>query len=106
LGFIEIFEIGIYQALWNFGIPILSILVWLCVVVGFVIQTVLSKKAKNGWRYFFVWICVIGAVIAECIWQVMADSDWLTIDICYFFVLCALLGSAISVILSLIRKKR
>lgn len=106
MGFLELFEVGFFTALWNWSNPFLTILEYVFIVVGAVIQLILLKKSrKSATRSSLIGICVIGIVISECAWQVITGWDRLAIDIIYGIIVCILIGAAITAAVSMIRKR-
>ena len=47
MGFLELFEIGFFTALWNWSNPILTGLVYLFIAIGALIQFVLLRKCRK-----------------------------------------------------------
>ena len=108
MGVMGLFEIGFFEAFWNFSNWILSLLVYLCVLIGFVIQTVLLKKCRAaGIRWSFIAFMVIGIVSSECAYQVITGWDSLFVLIIYGFIICCLIGAVLaSAVRMMIRKRR
>lgn len=107
MGFLELFEIGFFTALWNWSNQFLTILEYVFIVVGAVIQLILLKKCRNPVsRWSLIGFCGIGIVISECAWQVITGWDRLAIDIIDGIIVCILIGAAITAAVSMIRKKR
>ena len=106
MGFLELFEIGFFTALWNWSNQFLTILEYVFIVVGAVIQLILLKKCSNPVsRWSLIGICAIGIVISECAWQMITGWDRLAIDIIYGIIVCILIGAAITAAVSMIRKR-
>lgn len=47
MGFLELFEIGFFTALWNWSNPFLTLLVYVFIVMGALIQLILLKKCRK-----------------------------------------------------------
>ena len=106
MGFLELFEIGFFTALWNWSNSFLTILEYVFIVVGTVIQVILLKKCRNPVsRWSLIGFCGIGIVISECGWQMITGWDRLAIDIIYGIIVCILIGAAITAVVSMIRKR-
>ena len=106
MGFLELFEIGFFTALWNWSNQFLTILEYVLIVVGSVIQLILLKKCRNSVsRWSLIGICGIGIVISECACQMITGWDRLAIDIIYGIIVCILIGAAITAAVSMIRKR-
>lgn len=105
MGFLELFEIGFFTALWNWSNPFLTVLVYAFIVMGALIQLILLNKCrKTITRWSLVGICGIGIVISECAWQVITGWDRLGTDIIYGIIVCLLVGAGITTAVSMIRK--
>ena len=106
MGFLELFEIGFFTALWNWSNQFLTILEYVFIVVGAVIQLILLKKCRNPVsRWSLIGICGIGIVFSECAWQVITGWDRLAIDIIYGVIVCLALGAGIIAVASMIWKR-
>jgi len=106
MGFLELFEIGFFTALWNWSNPFLTVLVYAFIVMGAVIQLILLKKCrKTITRWSLIGICGIGVVFSECAWQVITGWDRLAIDIIYGVIVCLALGAGITAVASMIWKR-
>ena len=107
MGIVELFEIGIFTALWNWSNPILTILVYCCVATGLLIQFVLLKKChKSPKRWTLIGLCGVGIVASECAWQVITGWERLSIDIIYGMIICMMVGAGLAVAISLIHNTR
>ena len=97
MGFLELFEIGFFTALWNWSNPFLTLLVYVFIVMGALIQLILLKKCrKTITRWSLLGICGIGVVFSECTWQVITGWDRLAIDIIYGVIVCLTIGAVIT----------
>lgn len=107
MGIVELFEIGIFTALWNWSNPILTILVYCCVATGLLIQFVLLKKCrKSSMRWSLIVLCGVGIVASDCAWQVITGWERLGIDIIYGMIICLMVGAGLAVAISLIHNTR
>ena len=104
MGVIELFEIGFFIAFWNWSTPILTALIYFCVVVGFALQFILEKKyRKSAVRWAILGFCIIGIFISECVWQFSRNQigiDIIIVDIIYGSIICLLLGVIIAMLIS------
>lgn len=107
MGIIELFDIGIFTALWNWSNPILTILVYCCVATGLLIQFVLLKKCrKSSMRWSLIGLCGVGIIASECAWQVITGWERLGIDIIYGMIICLMVGAGLAVAISMIQNTR
>lgn len=105
MGITELFEIGFFTAFWNWSNPILTGLVYFCVIVGIVLQIILQKKCRKfKMKRLLIGICGVGIIICECLWQVITGWDRLAIDIIYGLAICVLLGAIITTVASFLAK--
>ena len=106
LGIAELFEIGFFEAFWNWSNPILTALVYAFVVVGVIIQITLQKKCCNSFaKWLFIGLCVIAIIISECLHQVITGWDRLAVDFLYGFSICLLLGAVIVKLIAFFKMK-
>lgn len=105
MGIAELFEIGFFTAFWNWSNPILTGLVYFCVIVGAVLQIILQKKGRKPiTKWLLIGVCGIGIIICECLWQAITGWDRLTIDIIYGLAICLLIGAIITTVASCLEK--
>lgn len=106
MGFMELFEIGFFEAFWNWSAPILTILIYFCIAIGFALQFILQKKCrKPAMRWSFIILCAVGIIISECAWQSIIGWDQIVVDIIYVSIVCLLFGAVIAMIVSLFKNK-
>ena len=106
MGIAELFEIGFFTAFWNWSNPILTALVYACLIVGVMIQIILQMKCqKSKMKWLLMGICGVGIVICECLWQVITGWDRLAIDIIYGLVICLLVGAIITTVVSALKTR-
>lgn len=106
MGFIELFEVGFFTALWNWSNPILTLLVYTCIAIGALLQFVLLKKCrKPAMRWSLLSICGIGIIISECACQVITGWDRLGFLIIYGFVICLMIGAGMTTAVLILRKR-
>ena len=56
MGFLELFEIGFFTALWNWSNPFLTVLVYIFIAIGALIQYALFRKCrKPAMRWSLIW---------------------------------------------------
>lgn len=105
MGIFELFEIGLFTALWNWKNPILTIIVYTCVFVGVLIQMIIDRKYKGSIKQWsFLIVCLVGTVISECLWHMITGWDRLGVDIAYGAIICMMLGSLVLEAVCKIRK--
>lgn len=106
MGFIELFEIGFFEAFWNWSAPILTILIYFCIATGFALQFILQKKCrKPAMRWSFIILCAFGIIISECAWQSIIGWNQIVVDIIYGLIVCLLFGAVIAMIVALFKSK-
>ena len=94
MGIFELFEIGLFTALWNWKNPILTIIVYTCVFVGVLIQMIIDRKYKGSIKQWSLLIvCVVGLVISECAWHMITGWERLGVDVIYGSIVCLMLGA-------------
>ncbi len=107
MGIAELFEVGFFMAFINWSSPILTALVYSFVAVGAILQFVLQKNCrKPAMKWLIVCLCGIGIVVSECVWQMITGWDRLAVDIIYGLIICLLIGSAITMLISKLKKVR
>ena len=96
MGIMELFDIGFFTTFWNWSSPILTMLIYSSVVLGFIIQFLLRRKChKPILRWMLVILCTIGIIVSECVWQVITGWERLSVDMFYGLFICILLGAMI-----------
>ena len=90
----ELFEIGFFMCLVNFSGNIwVSIIQWAFVLVGFLVQSVLLRKAKRRFvKWIFPGLLLAGLVVGE--WMVWTVTGWerFSVVLTYGFGICCMLG--------------
>ena len=100
LSFLELIEYGFFEAFWNWSNPILTILVYLSVLTGLIIQYLLLKKCqKKIFHWALIGLCAIGVLLSEYILIFITGWDSLGILISYGFVICILIGAVLMTII-------
>lgn len=106
MGIVELFEIGIFTAFWNWSSPILTALLYSCVIVGGILQIILQKKCRKPiLKWLLMGLCGFGIIISECLWQVVTGWDRLAIDIFYGLMICLLLGATITTVIPALSRR-
>ncbi len=106
MGIIELFKIGFFAAFWHWSTPILTALIYFCVVIGFALQFILEKKSrKPAVRWAIIGLCICGIIISECACQFITSRniigiDFINVEIIYGSIICLLLGAVIARIVS------
>lgn len=96
MGIFELFEIGLFTALWNWTNPILTLIVYSCILAGMIIQWFFRKKYMiSSIRWSFVILCLAAVIMCECFWHFITGWQRLTVDIVYGSVICMMLGALI-----------
>lgn len=104
--FIELIDMGLFEAFWIFTNPIFNALAYLFVIIGIVIQAICNHKAKKKiGKYGFLIICMVICLIFECIAPSFTWMDLFAIQIFYCFAVYLLIGSIITLAVSLIKSK-
>ena len=99
MGLLELFEIGFFTALWDISNPYVSIPIYLCVLIGFSIQSFLLKKCQTRRMQLSLFILsILGLVVSEYVWHCITGWDRIVVDIVYGLILCLLLGEFFAVI--------
>ena len=107
MGIVELFEIGFFTAFINWSNSLLTVLVYAFVIVGGVIQIILSNKCRNPiMKWSLMGLCGVGIMICECLWQTITGWDRIAVDFVYGFIICLLLGAVITAIISAIKSRR
>ena len=105
MGIAELFEVGFFTAFWNWSNPILTALVYFCVVVGAVLQIVFRKKCRNPIaKWLLIGLCGVGIIISECAWHTITGWERLGVIIIYGFIVCVMLGSILVSLFSVFKK--
>lgn len=106
MGIMELFELGFFTAFWNWSNPFLTVLVYLFVLIGSLIQLLLQKKCRKiPTRMSLIGICIAGIIFCECVLQTIIGWDRLGIHIVYGLILCVLLGASMTLLGSFLIKK-
>ena len=96
MGIIELFDVGVFTALFYWANPFLTIIEYLCILVGMLIQWFLYKKynhSKTRWALMIVG--VIGIIICECVWHLITGWERLALDVVYGGIICIMIGAGI-----------
>ena len=106
LVFLELIEYGFFEAFWNWSNPVLTLLIYLCVLIGAAVQYLLLKKCqKPVLRWALIGLCVLGILVCEYAMIFITGWDRLGITILYGFVICILLGAVIMTIVQWIKNR-
>lgn len=105
MGLIELFEIGFVAAFWNFSNPSLSVSIYVCLLLGIAIQSLLFKKCRKSGRWGLIILSVLGILVSECAWQVITGWDRIAVDFIYMLFFCLLLGAVFAVVINALKKK-
>jgi len=107
VGIAELFEIGFFEAFWNWSNPILTALVYSCAAVGVILHIILQKIWRRATaRWLPIGLCVIGILISECAWHIVTGWGRLSLLLIYGLILCILLGAILAAALSSLKPER
>jgi len=105
-GLFELIEIGFFEGFWNWSNPILTLLIYLCVILGAAVQYILLKKCqKPVFRWAVIGLCTAGILISESALIFITGWDRLGIHFLYGFTLCILLGAVLMTGILQVKKK-
>ena len=104
--FIELIDMGLFEAFWNFSNPIFNALAYLFLIIGIIIQAICNNKAKKRkGKYGFLIICIVICLIFECIAPSFTWMDLFAIQIFYCFAVYLLIGAIIALVVSFIKSR-
>ena len=104
--FLELIEYGFFEAFWNWSNPALTLLIYLCVLIGAVVQYLLLKKCKNRFfRFVLIGLCAIYTLISEYAMIFITGWDRFGIIVQYGFVICILIGAVFMTIIQWIKNR-
>lgn len=107
LGIKELWDIGFFHFLLNWTNGYISMVIWVCVLIGAGIQYLLIKKCKSKTaRLSLVIIAALAALACEFICQVVTGWNLFGWLIIYGLVIAILLGSIIVWVICFGRYKR
>ena len=92
----ELVEIGLIQALFNFANIWLTLVLWVCILIGGLIQYVLLKKCTSWAKWVFAGVLGISAIICEVLSHIITGWDLLGVLIIYGGIFVTLIGVIIS----------
>lgn len=99
-------ELGCFHALFDFGDPRISALMWGNLLAGFLIQFLVLKKSRRIWAaWVFPGLVGLGLMVMEIICQVTTGWDLLVYLIVYAIFVLLLSGAVLAWIVRLIRGK-
>ena len=101
----ELWEIGFFHVLVNFGNPWLSLLCWGCILFGFAVQTLLLKKCKGPVKWAFGGVLLAAAAAGEVLSHIITGWDLLAVLVIYGAFVCCLLGVLAAVAAARIRQR-
>ena len=104
--FLELIEYGFFEAFWNWSNPALTLLIYLCVLIGAVVQYLLLKKCqKRVFRFVLIGLCAIYTLISEYAMIFITGGDRFGIIVLYGFVICILIGAVFMTIIQWIKNR-
>ena len=105
--FLELIEFGFFEAFCNWSNPTLTLLIYLCVLIGAVVQYLLLKKCqKRVFRFGLIGLCAIYILVSEYAMNFITGWDRFGIIVLYWFVICILLGTVIITIIQWIKNRK
>ena len=106
LSFLELIEYGFFEAFWNWSNPALTLLIYLCVLIGAAVQYILIKKCQKPiFRWALIGLCAAGILVSEYALIFITGWDSLGILILYGFIICILLGAVLMTIIQWIKNR-
>lgn len=107
MGFLELFEVGFFSALFYWANPVLTAFEYAFLALGFAVQFFLQKKKpERGIRWGLIAFCGLGILLCEGLWYAITGWDRLIVDVCYGMILCVLLGAAVSILVFWVRGRK
>ncbi len=106
-GILMLIEIGFFGAFIDLSNLYLTIPMYLLVLIGFGVQSLLLKCCRAGWRrWTFAAALLAGAAAGEIACAVITGWDLLGVLILYGFVLCLAIGALAAVARHWIKARR
>ena len=103
----ELFEIGFWDGFFAFDVQPLNLMIWACVLIGFLIQYIVLKKGKRPYvKWIFLALLLVGVAVCEDLSWVIIGWDLLAVLIVYWGILCLAMGAGIAWIVSKLWKRR
>ena len=104
--FLELIEFGFFEAFCNWSNPTLTLLIYLCVLIGAVVQYLLLKKCqKRVFRFGLIGLCAIYILVSEYAMIFITGWDRFGIIVLYGFVICILIGAVFMTIIQWIKNR-
>ena len=104
--FLELIEFGFFEAFCNWSNPTLTLLIYLCVLIGAVVQYLLLKKCqKRVFRFGLIGLCAIYILVSEYAMIFITGWDRFGIIVQYGFVICILIGAVFMTIIQWIKNR-
>ena len=80
----------------NFASPVLSLILWASLIVGFAVQLILSLKCSSTLpKLGFVLFSVLGLCVSEVLCRIITGWDLILYLIVYCVFLCFITGAGI-----------
>ena len=104
--FLELIDFGFFEAFCNWSNPTLTLLIYLCVLIGAVVQYLLLKKCqKRVFRFGLIGLCAIYILVSEYAMIFITGWDRFGIIVLYGFVICILIGAVFMTIIQWIKNR-
>ena len=107
MGLSELISVGFFEAFWNFSSPFLSVLAYLCVLLGALFQWLISRKYCSVPKSLtLIGILLTGAVLCDI--ATIAITGWERIGmlVLYGCVLSLLAGAILLATIYAISKRK
>ncbi len=99
-----LFEIGFFEALWNWSNPLLTAGIYFAIAVGYAVQFLLQSKCRIMiLRYCPFALYFVGVIYCAYKWNTL--SGWETLSVLFIlgFVFCMILGAGLAILFSFIK---
>ena len=99
-----LFEIGFFEALWNWSNPILTAVVYFLIALGFAVQYLLQRKCRIITLRFCPYaLYLVGVIFCAYKWDTL--SGWQTLPVLFIlgFIFCMILGAGLAILFSFLK---
>ena len=101
----EMYEIGMFHAFFSIEAWQITIPLWICVALGFMVQYVLLKKITIYARWIFAAVITLLVILCEALSHIITGWDLFGLLIIYGGVFALFIGIIIATITYKIRNK-
>ena len=102
----EMFSIGMFHAFFSTEAWQITIPLWICVFIGFIIQHILLKKVQSYLKWIFAFILAIVLITLEGLSHIITGWDLFGLLIIYGGVFAVSIGVILAIIVNYIKNKR